>query len=59
MIKNGKKSGEGFYQYDNKGKKQSAQSSSTGKKISQERITNRLILRVLNESAACLRAGCC
>jgi 3-hydroxyacyl-CoA dehydrogenase/enoyl-CoA hydratase/3-hydroxybutyryl-CoA epimerase len=51
----GKKSGEGFYQYDSKGKKQANQETSNSKKLSQELITDRLILRILNESAACLR----
>ena len=49
----GKKSGQGFYTYKN-GKKQKA--SATGsKQLSSEDITDRLIYRMFNESAACLR----
>jgi 3-hydroxyacyl-CoA dehydrogenase/enoyl-CoA hydratase/3-hydroxybutyryl-CoA epimerase len=49
----GKKSGEGFYKFK-QGKPLKHQESS---KISQEEITQRLILRMVNESAACLREG--
>jgi 3-hydroxyacyl-CoA dehydrogenase/enoyl-CoA hydratase/3-hydroxybutyryl-CoA epimerase len=49
----GKKSGQGFYTYNKKGKAQN-----TGKRSdTQVPITERLILRMVNESIACLREG--
>jgi 3-hydroxyacyl-CoA dehydrogenase/enoyl-CoA hydratase/3-hydroxybutyryl-CoA epimerase len=49
----GKKSGEGFYRYDKSGKP-----LNRGKRtVSHEPITERLILRMVNESVACLREG--
>jgi 3-hydroxyacyl-CoA dehydrogenase/enoyl-CoA hydratase/3-hydroxybutyryl-CoA epimerase len=59
MVNNkklGKKSGEGFYAYKN-GKKQKPTSSEGSKKLSQQDITDRLVYRMFNESAACLREG--
>jgi 3-hydroxyacyl-CoA dehydrogenase / enoyl-CoA hydratase / 3-hydroxybutyryl-CoA epimerase len=51
----GKKSGQGFYEYKN-GKKVSAKESGSSP-ISNEDITDRLVLRMVNESVACLREG--
>ena len=48
----GKKSGEGFYKYDNKGKP--VRASGSGRDTA---IADRLILRQLNEAIACLREG--
>lgn len=47
----GKKTGEGFYKWDAKGRPQKA----PVKKISHIPVTERLILRLLNEAVACLR----
>jgi 3-hydroxyacyl-CoA dehydrogenase/enoyl-CoA hydratase/3-hydroxybutyryl-CoA epimerase len=49
----GKKSGQGFYTYKN-GKKQKS-STDGSKQLSSHDITDRLIYRMFNESAACLR----
>ena len=49
----GRKSGEGFYRYD----KQGRQKKSGNGKANNTPITERLILRLLNESIACLREG--
>ncbi len=49
----GKKTGQGFYKFDNKG---NAHIPSAGKK-SEAPITERLVLRQLNEAMACLREG--
>jgi len=49
----GKKSGEGFYRWDRKGR---AQRAVTGRG-SETPITERLVLRLLNEAVACLREG--
>lgn len=49
----GKKSGQGFYQYKD-GKPVKQPSTSQDKSVE---IANRLILRMVNESAACLREG--
>ena len=54
MVKDGKlgkKSGSGFYQYDKKGQPQRAAGNS------HVALTDRLILRQLNEAIACLREG--
>jgi len=54
MVKDGKlgkKSGSGFYQYDKKGQPQRAAGHS------HVALTDRLILRQLNEAIACLREG--
>ncbi|KPK49418.1 MAG: hypothetical protein AMS22_13695, partial [Thiotrichales bacterium SG8_50] len=49
----GKKSGQGFYTYDKKGK-----ARNRGKRsVTHVPITERLILRMVNESVACLREG--
>jgi 3-hydroxyacyl-CoA dehydrogenase/enoyl-CoA hydratase/3-hydroxybutyryl-CoA epimerase len=49
----GKKSGGGFYAYDKKGN-----AKNKGKRhVTHEPITERLILRMVNESVACLREG--
>jgi 3-hydroxyacyl-CoA dehydrogenase/enoyl-CoA hydratase/3-hydroxybutyryl-CoA epimerase len=49
----GKKSGQGFYTYDKKGN-----ALDRGKRsVTNEPITERLILRMVNESVACLREG--
>jgi 3-hydroxyacyl-CoA dehydrogenase/enoyl-CoA hydratase/3-hydroxybutyryl-CoA epimerase len=50
----GRKSGEGFYQYKN-GKQIKAMPASHDKPL--EEISNRLVLRMLNESFACLHEG--
>ncbi len=49
----GKKSGAGFYRYDAKGRMQRSNAASS----SPVPITERLILRLLNEAMACLREG--
>ncbi len=49
----GKKTGQGFYTYDKKGK-----ARDRGKRsVTHAPITERLILRMVNESVACLREG--
>jgi len=49
----GKKSGQGFYNYDKKGRPMDR-----GKRTpTHEPVTERLILRMVNESVACLREG--
>ena len=50
----GRKSGNGFYQYDARGRRQVPSPDKTGADIP---ITERLILRLLNECMACLREG--
>lgn len=50
----GRKSGEGFYQYKN-GKQVKQPASETD--VSLEQISDRLVLRMLDESFACLREG--
>lgn len=49
----GRKTGEGFYRYDKKGKQIKPGDVSYNKPL--EEISNRLVLRILNESFACLR----
>jgi 3-hydroxyacyl-CoA dehydrogenase/enoyl-CoA hydratase/3-hydroxybutyryl-CoA epimerase len=49
----GKKSGRGFYRYDARGRPKTGASSKTG----DTPITERLVLRILNEAMACLREG--
>jgi 3-hydroxyacyl-CoA dehydrogenase/enoyl-CoA hydratase/3-hydroxybutyryl-CoA epimerase len=49
----GKKTGQGFYTYDKKGKAQDRGMRGA----THEPITERLILRMVNESVACLREG--
>jgi 3-hydroxyacyl-CoA dehydrogenase/enoyl-CoA hydratase/3-hydroxybutyryl-CoA epimerase len=49
----GKKSGRGFYEYDKKGKPRKTPSGPPG----HTPITERLILRMLDEAVACLREG--
>jgi 3-hydroxyacyl-CoA dehydrogenase/enoyl-CoA hydratase/3-hydroxybutyryl-CoA epimerase len=51
----GKKSGKGFYEYQNGRRVSQPDSGST--KLSKETIADRLILRYLNECVACLREG--
>ncbi len=50
----GRKSGQGFYQYDARGKRQIPPPD---KAVADIPITERLILRLLNEAMACLREG--
>ncbi len=52
----GVKSGKGFYQYQN-GKQIKSKSDDANKTSYSEDITDRLILKMLNESIACLREG--
>ena len=49
----GKKSGEGFYQYDKRGHRRRARLGHPA----EGPVTERLILRMLNEAVACLREG--
>lgn len=49
----GLKTGKGFYDYDKKGKRIKNKVTT----VNHELITNRLILRMVNEAAACLREG--
>ncbi|MEE9425924.1 MAG: 3-hydroxyacyl-CoA dehydrogenase NAD-binding domain-containing protein [Methylococcales bacterium] len=54
----GKKSGQGFYQYkQGKPQKKSAKQIETPDNKKRSEIEDRLILRLLNESIACLREG--
>ncbi|MDH5486332.1 MAG: 3-hydroxyacyl-CoA dehydrogenase NAD-binding domain-containing protein [Gammaproteobacteria bacterium] len=50
----GRKSGQGFYQYDARGHKQSPAPDKTAVDVP---VTERLVLRLLNEAVACLREG--
>jgi 3-hydroxyacyl-CoA dehydrogenase / enoyl-CoA hydratase / 3-hydroxybutyryl-CoA epimerase len=52
----GKKTGQGFYRYDSRGRRRTGGPRSA---VSQTRvpITERLVLRLLNEAVACLREG--
>ncbi len=49
----GKKSGEGFYRYDKRGHRRHERPGAPA----EGPVTERLILRMLNEAVACLRAG--
>ncbi|MEE9396561.1 MAG: 3-hydroxyacyl-CoA dehydrogenase NAD-binding domain-containing protein [Methylococcales bacterium] len=51
----GKKTGKGFYSYAAKGKPEKTRSTPSNE--STALITDRLVLRILNESMACLREG--
>lgn len=51
----GRKTGEGFYKYDKRGKQIKAEQVPYDKPL--EDISNRLVLRMLNEAFACLREG--
>lgn len=51
----GRKTGEGFYKYDKKGKQIKADHTSYDKPLKD--ISDRLVLRMLNEAFACLREG--
>ncbi|MCR4302071.1 MAG: 3-hydroxyacyl-CoA dehydrogenase family protein, partial [Sulfuricaulis sp.] len=50
----GRKSGQGFYQYDARGRKQTPAPEKIAVDVP---ITERLVLRLLNEAVACLREG--
>lgn len=50
----GRKSGRGFYEYDSRGRRQSPAPEKTAVDVP---VTERLILRLLNEAVACLREG--
>jgi 3-hydroxyacyl-CoA dehydrogenase/enoyl-CoA hydratase/3-hydroxybutyryl-CoA epimerase len=51
----GRKSGEGFYRYDKKGKIIPTKEEIDNRSL--EELANRLVLRLLNESFLCLREG--
>jgi 3-hydroxyacyl-CoA dehydrogenase/enoyl-CoA hydratase/3-hydroxybutyryl-CoA epimerase len=51
----GRKTGEGFYTYDKRGKQIKPNETAYDKPL--EEISDRLVLRMLNESFACLREG--
>jgi len=51
----GRKTGEGFYKYDKRGKLIKPEAVSYDKPL--DEISNRLVLRMLNEAFACLREG--
>lgn len=51
----GRKTGEGFYKYDKRGKQIKPEQVSYDKPL--DEISNRLVLRMLNEAFACLREG--
>jgi 3-hydroxyacyl-CoA dehydrogenase/enoyl-CoA hydratase/3-hydroxybutyryl-CoA epimerase len=51
----GRKSGEGFYQYDKRGKQIKPDTAHYDKPLKE--IADRLVLVMLNESFACLREG--
>ncbi|MFP5350048.1 MAG: 3-hydroxyacyl-CoA dehydrogenase NAD-binding domain-containing protein [Gammaproteobacteria bacterium] len=53
----GKKSGQGFYRYDRKGRRRRALSIARARRAGPVPITERLVLRLLNEAMACLREG--
>lgn len=53
----GKKSGHGFYRYDAKGRPRKGWRAAREKPPAHVPITERLVLRLLNEAAACLREG--
>lgn len=53
----GRKSGEGFYQYDKKGKQIPAKETTFSYHEPLTEISDRLILRMLDEAFACLREG--
>ena len=54
----GKKTGHGFYRYDAKGRrKQGWRAGKKGRAAAHIPITERLVLRLLNEAMACLREG--
>lgn len=50
----GRKSGRGFYEYDNKGQKKISRQKRQNADLSAADITQRLILRLLNECVSCL-----
>jgi 3-hydroxyacyl-CoA dehydrogenase/enoyl-CoA hydratase/3-hydroxybutyryl-CoA epimerase len=50
----GRKSGEGFYTYDKRGKPRTLGASDGSSSVP---VTERLVLRMLNEAVACLREG--
>ncbi|RDI46052.1 3-hydroxyacyl-CoA dehydrogenase NAD-binding domain-containing protein [Aquicella lusitana] len=51
----GRKTGEGFYKYDKRGKQIKPEEAAYDRPL--DEISNRLVLRMLNESFACLREG--
>lgn len=51
----GRKTGEGFYKYDKKGKRIKTDTPSYDKPL--QTLSDRLVLRMLNEAFACLREG--
>lgn len=61
MVADGKlgcKTGSGFYHYDKSGKRvKDSKSTSAGKRIAEDLCLDRMILRMVNEAAACYREG--
>ncbi len=53
----GKKSGKGFYEYDKQGKVKAEAKSNAASGLAKHTLSERLVLRLVNEAMACLREG--